>query len=218
MPRGKGDSATTPGSGKINTGITRTKRHCPVPDGTLRGNGPRVSPSRCAPGIEPHVIPATSSVTLAFARLGLDWDDALVISAHGREPRGPKHALAAALAHPKAAILTAPRTATARDLGAELLAAGKRVYVAECLGTSQEQVIDLAAEPAREFAEPNILIALDQAAPSTPRWLAGHQGAPDGWALPEDAFEHRDSMITKAEVRALILARLGPASAASSGT
>jgi precorrin-6Y C5,15-methyltransferase (decarboxylating) len=164
-----------------------------------------------ARGIQPRVIPATSSVTLAFARLGLDWDDALVISAHGREPRGPKHALAAALAHPKAAILTAPRTATARDLGAELLAAGKRVYVAECLGTPQEQVIDLAAEPAREFAEPNILIALDQAAPSTPRWLAGHQGAPDGWALPEDAFEHRDSMITKAEVRALILARLGPA-------
>ena len=37
--------------------------------------------------IEPRVIPATSSVTLAFARLGLDWDDALVISAHGREPR-----------------------------------------------------------------------------------------------------------------------------------
>jgi precorrin-6B C5,15-methyltransferase / cobalt-precorrin-6B C5,C15-methyltransferase len=176
-----------------------------------------------ARGIEPVVIPATSSVTLAFARLGLDWDDALVVSAHGRDPR---HALAAALAHPKAAILTAPRTASARDLGAELLAAGKRVYVAECLGTPQEQVIDLAAEPAREFAEPNILIALDQAtldqatldqatpdqaAPGTPRWLAGHQGAPDGWALPEDAFEHRDSMITKAEVRALILARLGPA-------
>ena len=166
-----------------------------------------------ARGIEPIVIPATSSVTLAFARLGLDWDDALVVSAHGRDPR---HALAAALAHPKAAILTAPRTASARDLGAELLAAGKRVYVAECLGTPQEQVIDLAAEPAREFAEPNILIALDQAtpdqaAPGSPRWLAGHQGAPDGWALPEDAFEHRDSMITKAEVRALILARLGPA-------
>lgn len=202
--------------------------------------------------IEPRVIPATSSVTLAFARLGLDWDDALVISAHGRDPR---QALAAALAHPKAAILTAPRTATARDLGAELLAAGKRVYVAECLGTAQERITDLTAEaaepagPARDFAEPNILIALDSKAPpdqqaqdqqaqdqqaedqqaqdqqagdrqaaSTPRWLAGHQGAPDGWALPEDAFTHRDSMITKAEVRALVLARLGPAPAASSGT
>ena len=110
--------------------------------------------------IEPHVIPATSSVTLAFARLGLDWDDALVVSAHGRDPRA-RQALAAALAHPKAAILTAPRTATARDLGAELLAAGKKVYVAECLGTPQERITDLAAEPTRDFAEPNILIAID---------------------------------------------------------
>ncbi len=194
--------------------------------------------------IEPRVIPAISSVTLAFARLGLDWDDALVISAHGREPRSPGQALAAALAHPKAAILTAPRTASARDLGAELLAAGKRVYVAECLGTAQERITDLTAEPTRDFAEPNILIALDpialdpialdlialdpialdheapktSEAPSPPRWLAGHQGAPDGWALPEDAFTHRDSMITKAEIRALVLARLGPALAASSGT
>ena len=160
-------------------------------------------------------------MTLAFARLGLDWDDALVVSAHGRDP---KHALAAALAHPKAAILTAPRTATARDLGAELLAAGKRVYVAECLGTPQERITELTAEPTKDFAEPNILITVDpeapenQPAPSEPRWLAGHQGGPDGWALPEDAFEHRDSMITKAEVRALILARLGRLPAASSGT
>jgi precorrin-6B C5,15-methyltransferase / cobalt-precorrin-6B C5,C15-methyltransferase len=40
------------------------------------------------------------------------------------------------------------------------------------------------------------------------------RSAPDagdaGWALPEEAFEHRDSMLTKAEVRALALARLGP--------
>jgi precorrin-6B C5,15-methyltransferase / cobalt-precorrin-6B C5,C15-methyltransferase len=159
-----------------------------------------------ARGITPRVIPAVSSVALAFARLGLDWDDALVVSAHGRDPRP---ALAAALAHPKAAILTAP--GTARDLGRELLAAGKAVYVAECLGTPQEHLSDLAAEP-RDPADPNILIALDQeATPAGPRWLAGHQGAPDGWALPEDAFEHRDSMITKAEVRALVLARLGPA-------
>jgi len=164
-----------------------------------------------ARGIEPSVIPATSSVTLAFARLGLDWDDALVVSAHGRDPR---HPLAAALAHPKAAILTAPQTATARDLGAELLAAGKKVYVAERLGTPQERITDLADEPARDFADPNILIAIDPKTPnaeSTPGWLAGHQGAPPGWALPEDAFTHRDSMITKAEVRALVLARLGPA-------
>jgi precorrin-6Y C5,15-methyltransferase (decarboxylating) len=157
-----------------------------------------------ARGIEPTVIPAVSSVALAFARLGLDWDDALVLSAHGRDPG---KALAAALAHPKAAILTAPGTAAA--LGTELRAAGKQVYLAERLGDPGERVAAFSA--ATDPADPNILISLDQGTRSEPRWLAGHQGAPDGWALPEDAFAHRDSMITKAEVRALVLARLGPA-------
>jgi precorrin-6B C5,15-methyltransferase / cobalt-precorrin-6B C5,C15-methyltransferase len=157
-----------------------------------------------ARGITPAVIPAVSSVALAFARIGLDWDDALVLSAHGRDPR---QALAAALAHPKAAILTAP--GTARDLAAALRAAGKTVYAAERLGTPEEKVSVLSAETG--LADPNVLISLDEQAESQPRWLAGHPGAPDGWALPEDAFEHRDSMITKPEVRALVLARLGPA-------
>jgi precorrin-6B C5,15-methyltransferase / cobalt-precorrin-6B C5,C15-methyltransferase len=163
-----------------------------------------------ARGITPYVIPAVSSVADAFARIGLDWDDALVVSAHGRDPR---KALAAALAHPKAAILTAPGTAP--ELARELFAAGKRVYAVELLGTPHERVTEA---PADHLADPNILISLDEhehehehdtAGP--PRWLAGHPGAPDGWALPEDAFEHRDSMITKPEVRALVLARLGPA-------
>jgi precorrin-6B C5,15-methyltransferase / cobalt-precorrin-6B C5,C15-methyltransferase len=157
-----------------------------------------------ARGIKPNVIPAVSSVADAFARIGLDWDDALVVSAHGRDPR---RALAAALAHPKTAILTAP--GTARDLAHELQAAGKRVYAAELLGTPGEKVSVLSGETG--LADPNVLIALDpDDAPGEPRWLAGHPGAPDAWALPADAFEHRDSMITKPEVRALVLARLGP--------
>ncbi len=163
-----------------------------------------------ARGAKPTVIPAVSSVALAFARLALDWDDALVVSAHGRDP---ERALAAALAHPKAAILTAP--GTARELGLELAAAGRRVYVAECLGSPSERVGELILpdEPPSAFADPSIVIALDPAHPvgaDGPRWLAGHQ-VPEGWALPETAFEHRDSMITKSEVRALVLARLAPA-------
>jgi precorrin-6Y C5,15-methyltransferase (decarboxylating) len=55
-----------------------------------------------------------------------------------------------------------------------------------------------------------VLIAVAPGAVSAPRWLAGQAGAPRAWALPEQDFEHRDSMITKAEVRALVLARLGP--------
>src|SRR4029077_461057 len=76
------------------------------------------------------------------------------------------------------------------------------------LGTPQERVTE---DPGHDPDDPNVLIALDpDDTPGEPRWLAGHQGAPAAWALSEDAFSHRDSMITKAEVRALVLARLGP--------
>ena len=159
-----------------------------------------------ARGIEPAVIPAVSSVALAFARLGLDWDDALVVSAHGRDPA---KALAAALAHPKTAILTAPGAAA--DLGAELLRRGQDGIRRRVPRRSRRRGVIAISPPTTDLADPNVLISLDEDAPGEPRWLAGHQGAPDGWALPEDAFAHRDSMITKAEVRALVLARLGPA-------
>jgi precorrin-6Y C5,15-methyltransferase (decarboxylating) len=129
---------------------------------------------------------------------------------------------AAALAHPKAAILTAPgEPATA--LAAALLAGGRRVYAAERLGTPEEKVAEVTG-PDAALADPNVLVALDPGLDSEfasteggrpggdtgPGWVAGHRGAPSGWALPEEAFEHRDAMITKAEVRALVLARLGP--------
>ena len=206
-----------------------------------------------ARGATPVVLPAVSSVALAFARLGLDWADAVVLSAHGRDLRPVR---AAALAHPTAAILTGPPEASAGQLRSALLAAGRTVYAAERLGTPDERVHDLTADPAVAVSDPHVLICLDPAPldpvapdratldpavpdpavpdpaaldpaaldpavlnpvaadpakqPSPARWLAGHQGAPAGWALPETGFEHRDSMITKAEVRALVLARLGP--------
>jgi precorrin-6Y C5,15-methyltransferase (decarboxylating) len=139
------------------------------------------------------VHPAPSSVALAFARLGLPWDDALVVSAHGRDPRP---AINTALRHPKVAILTEPRAPAAAIAGA---LDGRTVLVAEALGTAAERI--RPAAPGLDYAEPNVVIALD------PRLAAGRA---DRWALPEDAFEHRAGMITKAEVRAVALAALGP--------
>lgn len=52
------------------------------------------------------VHPAPSSVALACARAGLSWDDAVVVSAHGR---APQLALEAVPAHRKVAVLTSPR-------------------------------------------------------------------------------------------------------------
>ena len=155
-----------------------------------------------------EVLPAVSSVALAFARVGLPWDDAVVVSAHGRELRP---ALAACRAHPKVAVLTAPGAGPA-EIGAALRGLPRRLVVAERLGLPDERVVSLAPEDADQpWSEPNVVLVLDDERAVAPAkgWLAGRT-QPGAWALPETAFDHRDGMITKSEVRALALARLGP--------
>jgi precorrin-6Y C5,15-methyltransferase (decarboxylating) len=155
------------------------------------------------------VLPAVSSVAHAFARAGLPWDDALVVSAHGRDLRP---AVNACRAHPKVAVLTAPGAGPA-ELGAALAGRPRCLLVWECLGGPDERVSECspAAAAARAWADPNIMLVLGEGRPHSPRgWSWPRESTPDGWALPEDAFDHRDSMVTKAEVRALALARLAP--------
>ena len=162
-----------------------------------------------AAGLDVEVLPAPSSVAVAFARLGLPWDDALVVSAHGRSLRPVVNACRA---HRKVAVLTGPGAGPA-ELGAALAEVPRRLVVAERLGATDERMTEtIPAEAAgREWREPNVVLVLgaDPVAPA-PGWIAGNPPTPVGWALPEVAFAHRDSMITKAEVRAVALARLGP--------
>lgn len=161
-------------------------------------------------GVEPDVLPAVSSVALAFARAGLPWDDAVVASAHGRDLR---LAVNACKAHPKVAVLTAPGAGPA-ELGAALIGHRRRLFVAEDLGTPGERCTWLAPAQAAEhpaWSPLNVVLSvdLDRAVAAARGWLAG-RGQPAGWALPDEAFAHRDGMLTKAEVRAVVLARLGP--------
>lgn len=162
-----------------------------------------------AAGLDVDVWPAPSSVAVAFARLGLPWDDALVVSAHGRALRP---AVNACRVHPKVAVLTGPGAGPA-ELGAALRDVDRRLVVAQRLGGADEQITETTPEDAASVSwrEPNVVLVLgrDVLAP-VPGWLAGSQPGPAGWALSEDAFAHRDSMITKAEVRAVALSRLGP--------
>jgi precorrin-6Y C5,15-methyltransferase (decarboxylating) len=157
-----------------------------------------------------EVLPAVSTVAAAFAAAGLPWDDAVVVSAHGRDVRP---ALNACLAHPKVAVLTQPGFGPA-ELAAELHGLDRRVLVAARLGEPGERVVeaDPATIAAGHWADPNVVLVLDErAAVGTAKaaaWPA--RRTPTRWALPEAAFEHRGGMITKAEVRALALARLGP--------
>ena len=162
-----------------------------------------------ATGVQPEVVPAVSSVALAFARAGLPWDDAVVASAHGRDLR---LAVNACKAHPKVAVLTAPGAGPA-EIGASLVGHRRRLFVAEDLGTPGERCTWLSPGEAadRQWSRLNVVLSVDPDRPATGErgWLAGRT-QPAGWALPDDAFAHRDGMLTKAEVRAVVLARLGP--------
>ncbi|RPE44936.1 precorrin-6Y C5,15-methyltransferase (decarboxylating) [Streptomyces sp. Ag109_O5-1] len=168
-----------------------------------------------------------SSVAAAFARVGLPWDDAVVVSAHGRDPRT---AVNVCRAHPKVAVLTGPGSGPA-ELGAALRhafgkppggslpvpasASGARVLVvASALGSAVERVewVTPAEAAARDWGpDVSVVLCLDEARVlGGVRTVAGAPAGPAGWALDEREFAHRDSMITKFEVRALALARLGP--------
>ena len=150
------------------------------------------------------VHPAPSSVSLAFARIGCAWDDAVIISAHGRPLDG---AVAAALGLPKVAILTAP-TQPPHALGRALIDAGsppREVTVASRLGEPGERVTRTTLDGLANGAfDPMSVVVLRELAP------AKRSPAPSlVWGLPESSFEHRAGMITKAEVRGVALGKLG---------
>ncbi|MGW1609651.1 precorrin-6y C5,15-methyltransferase (decarboxylating) subunit CbiE [Streptomyces sp. NPDC002285] len=152
-----------------------------------------------------------SSVAAAFARVGLPWDDAVVVSAHGREPRT---AVNVCRAHPKVAVLTGPGAGPA-ELGAALRHTGRVLVVASALGDPRRERVERvtpAEAAARDWgtAVSVVLCLAPERSVGAVRTVAGPAPGPAGWALDEADFTHRDSMITKFEVRALALARLGP--------
>ncbi|WP_406156193.1 precorrin-6y C5,15-methyltransferase (decarboxylating) subunit CbiE [Streptomyces canus] len=156
------------------------------------------------------VRPGVSSVAAAFARVGLPWDDAVVVSAHGRDLRT---AVNVCRARPKVGVLTGPGAGPA-ELGAALTAHTRVLVVASALGTDDERVerVTPAEAAARDWGTAvSVVLCLDESrALGAVRTVAGPAAQPVRWALDEGEFTHRDSMITKFEVRALALARLGP--------
>ncbi|HMG26332.1 MAG TPA: precorrin-6y C5,15-methyltransferase (decarboxylating) subunit CbiE, partial [Acidimicrobiia bacterium] len=124
--------------------------------GIVRVLAERVGPDRL------DVHPAPSSVSLAFARLGIPWDDAAVISVHGRPlAQAARHAAR----HPKVAVLTAP-AAPPEALGRELLALGaphRRAAVCARLGEPEERVdvVTLEELAAGAFDALSVVVLLD---------------------------------------------------------
>lgn len=151
-----------------------------------------------------RVYPAPSSVALAFARVGCSWDDAEVVSAHGRPL---EHAVAAVVARPKVAVLVA-KDQPPEALGRALVVQGcppREITVCSRLGEPDEEVqsLDLDGLAGGVFAPLSVVVF------RVPEPRDGGPGGPGiTWGREEDRFAHRAGMITKAEVRAVALGKL----------
>ena len=164
--------------------------------GIVRALSARLGPERLA------VHPAPSSVALAFARLGLPWDDAVVASCH----TGDAAAAAAQVAGAAVAAVLCGPAAPPEAVGAALVTLGAHhpvVAVASRLGEAGDAVTRLgsvAALAAGSFDHRSVVVL---AHPPSPVRASARTGG-----RPVAAFAHRAGMITKPEVRAVVLGHL----------
>ncbi len=149
-----------------------------------------------------HVHPAPSSIALAFARAHIPWDDASVVSCHGRTL---ERALPSIIAAPKVAVLVSV-TCPPQRIGQALHDAGSphsHVWVCSRLGDAEETITqtDLAGLAAGIFDPLSVVVLATDAQPTSPEAVLR-------WGQPISGFGHRQSMITKPEVRAVALSKL----------
>jgi precorrin-6y C5,15-methyltransferase (decarboxylating) CbiE subunit len=127
-----------------------------------------------AHGLQPEVVTAPSSVAAAFAAVALPWDDAAVVSVHGR-PLVTAVNLARAL--PKVAVLTSAASGI-RELAAGLAGINRWFVLAERLGEPDERVrlLTAAAAAVAQPLEPNVVLILaappDELGPDWPGTVA----------------------------------------------
>lgn len=151
-----------------------------------------------------RIHPNITSVAAAFARLGEPWQDVRVVSLHGRRSEAQlEQALRTA---DRLAVFTDP-TASPQWLGGYLRrcrAKDIRIGVFERMGAADERVSWHTPESieAENFNTPNMVVL--KKAPRTNRTFP-----PLHLGMPEAAFDHQGGLITKTEIRAVSLARLG---------
>jgi precorrin-6B C5,15-methyltransferase / cobalt-precorrin-6B C5,C15-methyltransferase len=147
--------------------------------------------------------PNLTAVQAACARLQMPWQDARIISLHGRtwEP------LRAALGHSGPLIIYTDPVHNPAAIARFLLdrnLAKSRLCVAEDLGQDTERLTWLSLPEAgkRQFSPLNLVVLLPEpdntVSPDSPLHLG----------LPEAALAHQAGLITKSEVRAVVLAKL----------
>jgi precorrin-6Y C5,15-methyltransferase (decarboxylating) len=193
------------------------------PEGTLRQLAPLAETRRVVVlasgdpnfyGVGPLVVrvlgadqvvihPNLTAVQIAGARLKMPWQDATVVSLHGRgwEP------LEAALGQPGPLMIYTDPEHSPGEIARFLLVRGLtqvRFCVLEDLGQDTERITWLSPAEAREGAFSPLNLVVVRLEPEEVSRLRPqlHLG------LPEAALAHQAGLITKTEVRAVVLAKL----------
>ena len=184
-------------------------------DPLCHGIAPWLAQQLCIEALE--ILPNLSTLQLACARIGLAWQEAKIVSVHGKDAgewqRGslPGHglyALAQAVrAHDRLLLLTSPANTPARIarlLLAEGLGEAFQLAVAENLLQPDERVyaqLTPAEAAAMDFAPLNVVLL----------WRSQPRPNPVLLGRPDSSYQQRQpdkGLITKQEVRAVSLARL----------
>lgn len=149
------------------------------------------------------ISPALSSIQMAFAKVGLGWQDALLTSLHGKSIKGLAQRIDG---QAKVALLT-DHINTPAAIAAYLRSFGfteYRMYVAENLGSEQEKGAWFELEDVAEnrFSALNLVLLVRKPEAYVQMYALG---------IEDDAFLQRKpdkGLITKREVRVLSLSEL----------
>ncbi len=150
------------------------------------------------PQREVELHPAVSSMQLAFARVKAPWEDAFFVSLHGPKKReweiGDLPLLLELYA--KLVILTGGEN-TPQKIASEL-PSDVRVYVLERLGYPDERLREGGPSKIKrmKFKEPNLVLVMSEPSDMPV------------FGIREGEFRHTRGLITKDEVRAVVLHKL----------
>ena len=150
-----------------------------------------------------EVYPHISSVQLAFARAGESWQDALVVSVHGRGIAG----LAQKIANKEKVALLTGDDNTPSAIASYLLKFQMTEYdafVGEHLGGAKERTgwYELSELVERQFSDLNVVVLRKKSGAQVRRWSLGIGDAEFYQRTPDRG------LITKREIRVLSLAEL----------
>ncbi len=144
------------------------------------------------------VLPNISYVQYLFARIAIPWNDALCFSLHGRKVN---RAFFYWLREGRKVVLFTDyhnNPAVVADLLLKRGFSDVQIVVGERLGTKDERIIKLSVEDVctGKWRDPNLIIIL-------PSERTGNSGY-----IKEDFFLHDSGMITKREIRSVVISNL----------